>query len=101
MDAVPKGEGISILLRTMAPEMIVTDETGTHEEEMAICESINCGVKIMTTAHGYNERDVKNKKYLGSLIEEGVFERIIVLSNRMGISTIEKIISDGRVMRRA
>lgn len=100
MDAVPKSEGISMLLRTMAPEMIVTDETGSREEERAILESINCGVKIMTTAHGYNERDIKNKKYTGELASNGIFERIIVLSNRKGVATVEKIISDGRVMQR-
>lgn len=101
MDAVPKGEGISMLLRTMSPEIIVTDETGTPEEEAAICEMINCGVKIITTAHGYSDRDVRKRKYLGSLIENGIFERIIVLGNSKGIATVEKIISDGRVIRRA
>lgn len=101
MDAVPKGEGISMLLRTMSPEIIVTDETGSPGEEEAICEMINCGVKIITTAHGYSERDVRKRRYLGSLIENGIFERIIVLGNSKGIATVEKIISDGRVMRRA
>lgn len=101
MDAVPKGAGISMLLRTMSPEIIVTDETGTPEEEAAICEMINCGVKIITTAHGYSDRDVRKRKYLGSLIENGIFERIIVLGNSKGIATVEKIISDGRVIRRA
>lgn len=101
MDAVPKGEGISMLLRTMSPEIIVTDETGSAEEEAAICEMINCGVKIITTAHGYSDKDVRKRKYLGSLIENGIFERIIVLGNSKGIATVEKIISDGRVIRRA
>lgn len=101
MDAVPKGEGISMLLRTMSPEIIVTDETGSAEEEEAICEMINCGVKIITTAHGYSDKDVRKRKYLGSLIENGIFERIIVLGNSKGIATVEKIISDGRVIRRA
>ena len=85
----------------MAKEIIVTDETGTPEEEAAICEMINCGVKIITTAHGYSDRDVRKRKYLGSLIENGIFERIIVLGNSKGIATVEKIISDGRVIRRA
>lgn len=101
MDAVPKGEGISMLLRTMSPEIIVTDETGSAEEEAAICDMINCGVKIITTAHGYSERDIRRRKHLGSLVENGVFERIIVLGSSKGIATVEKIISDGRVMRRA
>ena len=100
MDGVPKGEGIMMLLRTMSPEVIITDETGREDEEKAISELINCGAKIITTAHGYSERDVLKRKYIGSLVENGTFERIIVLSGRQGPGTVEKIISDGRVMRR-
>lgn len=100
MDAVPKADGITMLLRTMSPEIIVTDETGSQEEERAICHLINCGVKIITTAHGYSEKDILNRQYLGSLVEKGIFERIIVLSNRSGVATVEKIITDGKVMRR-
>lgn len=100
MDCVPKGEGIMMLLRAMSPEIIITDETGREDEEKAISELINCGAKIITTAHGYSERDILKRKYLGSLVENGVFERIIVLSGRKGPATVEKIISDGRVMRR-
>ena len=100
MDAVPKGEGIMMLLRSMSPEIIITDETGREDEERAISELVNCGAKIITTAHGYSERDVSRRKYLGKMIEEGIFERIIVLSGRRGPATLEKIISDGRVMRR-
>ncbi len=100
MDAVPKEKGIMMLLRTMSPDIIVTDETGREEEGEAISELINCGVKIITTAHGYSEKDVSKCKYPGKLVESGVFERVIVLSNRNGAGTVEKIISDGRVIRR-
>lgn len=100
MDAVPKGDGIMMILRTMSPQIIVTDETGTKCEEEAICHLINCGVKIITTAHGYSEKDILRREHLGSLIEKGVFERIIVLSDRKGVATVEKIITDGKVIRR-
>ena len=99
MDAVPKAEGITMLLRTMSPEVIITDETGSAEENKAISEVINCGVKIITTAHGYSEKDVRRRSHIGQLIDEGIFERIIVLSGRNGPATLEKIITDGRVIR--
>ena len=44
------------------------------------------------------EKDILKREYLGSLASKGVFERIFVLSNRKGVATVEKIISDGRVM---
>lgn len=99
MDGVPKAKGINMLLRSMSPQLIATDETGTREEEEAICRLINAGAKIITTAHGYSEKDILNRKHLGSLVEKGVFERIIVLSNRKGVGTVEKIITDGKVIR--
>ena len=100
MDAVPKGEGIMMLLRTMAPEVIITDESNSYEEERAISEIINCGVKIITSAHGYSEKDILKRRHLGPLVRDGIFEKVIVLSSRKKIATVEKIISDGRVMQR-
>jgi len=99
MDSVPKAEGIRMLLRSMSPQIIATDETGSRDEEEAIYRLINAGAKIITTAHGYSERDLLAREHLGRLIEKGIFERIFVLSNRKGVATVEKIISDGRVMR--
>ena len=100
MDSVPKAQGIVMMLRSMSPEIIITDETGTLEEEQAVSRLINCGVKIITSAHGYSEKDVLQRQYPGALVEKGVFERIIVLSGHPHPGTVEKIITDGRVMRR-
>lgn len=98
LDGAPKAEGMRILLRTMAPDVIITDETGDKCEEEAIEDIINCGVKIITTAHGYSEKDVLKKKHLGALLEGGVFESVIVLSSRKGPATVEKIIKEGQVI---
>lgn len=98
MDSVPKAEGIRMLLRTMSPEIIITDETGDEEEEKAISHLINCGVKIITSAHGYSEKDLVGREFFGRLISRGVFERIFVLGRRDKKITVEKIITDGRRM---
>lgn len=95
MDCVPKAEGILMMLRTMAPEVIITDETGSRSEGDAIRSLVNCGAKIITTAHGYS--DGGSEKYA----DRDIFERIIILSGRNGPGTVEKIITDGRVIRRA
>ena len=100
MDCVPKSEGMVMMIRSMSPQIIATDETGSTADEEAILMCIGCGVKIITTAHGYNERDIFTRHYMDKLSENGVFERIIVLSDRDGPGTVEKIIADGRVIRR-
>ena len=99
MDSVPKANGIMMLLRTMSPEVIITDETGSAEEEKAIYNMINCGTKIITSAHGYSEKDPGSSEYIGRLTQRNVFERVIVVSSRLGAGTIEKIIADGKVIR--
>lgn len=95
MDCVPKAEGILMMLRTMAPEVIITDETGSRSEGDAIRSLVNCGAKIITTAHGYSDRSTQQYE------DRDIFERIIILSGRKGPGTVEKIITDGRVIRRA
>lgn len=88
----PKPEGIVMLLRGMNPEIIITDEIGTENDEKAILSTVNCGVKIICSAHGYDVEDVKRREGIGRLIDSKIFERIIVLSNKNGIGTVEKII---------
>ncbi|MBQ7976938.1 MAG: stage III sporulation protein AA [Clostridia bacterium] len=87
-----KHDGILMMLRSMSPQVVLTDEIGTTSDEEAIVKLINAGVKIICTAHGYNEKDVQRRKAIASLIEDNVFERIIVLSARNAPGTVEKIV---------
>jgi stage III sporulation protein AA len=87
-----KGEGINLLLRTMAPSAIFTDEIGNEEDERAIQKSINAGVKIVCTAHGYDEKDVCRRRALKTLLDEKVFERVIVLESEGKIGSVKKVI---------
>lgn len=51
-----KAEGMLYMLRSMSPEVIITDEIGTAEDLAAIREIKKRGVSIITTLHG---RDTK------------------------------------------
>lgn len=90
-DACPKAEGIMMLLRAMAPDVIITDEIGALPDAGAIYSLINAGVKIICSAHGYDRDDLMRREGISSLIRDGVFGRIIVLSRRNGAGTIEKL----------
>ncbi len=96
LDNCPKARGMLILIRSMSPEIIAVDEIGREEDVRAIGEAINAGVNLITTVHGIDLRGVKNRPSLASLIKTGVFKRYIILSKRMGIGTVERVIdSDG------
>lgn len=92
MKGAKKHDCMLSMLRSMAPQVLLTDEIGTSEDEWAILKLINSGVKVICTVHGYGERDLFERKCFRKLKNKGVFETIIVLSSRCGPGTVEKII---------
>lgn len=91
LDSCPKYEGMMMLLRSMAPDVISVDEIGRKEDYEALMQAVFCGVKIIATVHGNSYEDILNKPVLVKLIKERVFERIVVLKNRK----IENILDAG------
>lgn len=87
-----------MLIRSMSPEVIITDEIGRVEDVGAVLEAMNSGVKIITTAHSSNMDDAKYRPILAKLLEEKVFERIVILGNSLGVGTLEKIY-EGRTLK--
>lgn len=98
LDACPKQLGMSMLLRSMSPDVIITDEIGSSGDKEALMQVINAGVKIITTAHGYSISQLKLRKEVLSMLEEKVFERLVVLSSKNGPGTLEEVI-DGSSMK--
>jgi len=90
LDACPKAKGIIIMIRSMSPEIIVTDEIGRVEDADALLTAVNAGVKVIATIHGKDIEDLYKKNELKS-IHNNIFERIIVLSRSQGVGTVEGI----------
>ena len=79
VENVSKYQGMKILIRTMAPEIIACDEIGTKEDVLAIKEAMTAGIKGIFTIHGRNMEDLKNNKNIYPLIEDKEIEKIIFL----------------------
>ncbi|MGI6584397.1 MAG: stage III sporulation protein AA [Lutisporaceae bacterium] len=94
LDGCPKAEGIIMMIRSMSPEIVATDEIGRAEDADAITAAVNAGVKVITTIHGSNIADFINKHDLNR-IQKGVFERYIILSREKGAGTLEAVL-DGK-----
>lgn len=85
IDNVSKGIGMKMLVRSMAPQVIVADEIGTMEDVDAINYAICSGCKGIFTAHGDCIEDLYLNKFIKELIIGHVFEVIIFLeSNKKG-----------------
>ncbi len=95
MDGCPKVLGMEMLLRSMSPGIIITDELGTHGDRDAVLKVLNSGIKIIASAHGYNITELKMREELLSLIKSAAFERYIVLSSRNGPGTLEEVVDAG------
>ncbi|HOP68934.1 MAG: stage III sporulation protein AA [Dethiobacteria bacterium] len=101
LDACPKAEGMMMLLRSMAPQVIVTDEIGHEKDISAIEEIIHAGVTVIATAHGGSQEELLRRPGLRRLFQQQVFERVVFLGRSRGVGTVERIIDprSGRVLR--
>lgn len=91
LDGCPKAEGMLMLLRSMAPQVIATDEIGRREDVHALEEVLNAGVKVIFTVHGSSLKDISSRPALNYLFGLGVVERFIQLGRSRGAGTVEKI----------
>ncbi|MGE5593207.1 MAG: stage III sporulation protein AA [Betaproteobacteria bacterium] len=92
LDACPKAAGMIMLVRSMSPDLVVTDEIGREEDARAVREVMNAGVSIVATAHGESLEDVTRRPALRCLFEAQMFERMVTLSSADGPGTVEAIL---------
>lgn len=81
-----KGIGMKMLIRSMGPQIIATDEIGGVKDEEAMFEAVYSGVKLLLTAHGEEIKDVSK-----NIIDSKVFKNIVVLKNVDRPGELDKI----------
>lgn len=86
MNNCKKAIGMKMLIRSMGPQIVATDEIGGDDDEDAIFEATYSGVKLLLTAHGEKLNDV-SKNFLDSKI----FKNIIILKNQNRPGELDKI----------
>ncbi|CCX58992.1 putative uncharacterized protein [Blautia hydrogenotrophica CAG:147] len=79
LDGCPKAEGMMMLIRSMAPQVVAVDELGDYEDIHAIESVVHCGCKLLATVHGNSLEDLRRKPLFQRLMEERVFERYLLL----------------------
>ena len=61
LDNIPKAIGMTMLIRSMSPKVIVADEIGKEEEISAINYAVCSGIKGIFTAHGASLEEISIK----------------------------------------
>ncbi len=87
---VDKAQGMQMAVRSMAPQVVCTDEIGGTEDIEAIKYLCKCGVSYITTMHGDSLKDITSGK-MKELLDNGYLDTVIILSNKAGIGSIDKI----------
>lgn len=94
-DGYPKGEGITSAVRVMSPEIIICDEIGGKKDCDAILDSVNSGVKFISSVHGSSIEEILKRSNIAKLISNGIFQYGVLLGsgNRLGeIIEIQKLV---------
>lgn len=97
MDGCPKAEGMMMLVRSMAPEVLAVDEIGSREDIKALETALFCGCRLLATVHGSSLSDLRSRPQFERLLEEKVFERYLILYNAERTGMIRDILDrEGR-----
>lgn len=82
ISGLDKLSGALLLLRSMTPQIIASDEISAPNDIAAIEEIFGCGTGIMATAHAENEKDLQKRPAYRRLVEQGIFTRTLVIRRR-------------------
>ncbi len=92
LDGCPKDIGMMMAIRSLSPQVIITDEIGTQADAGAVMECIHAGVHIISTAHAESLEELRRRPILRKLMADGVFKLVIILSRRNGPGNIDQVI---------
>jgi len=91
LDACPKALGMMLLLRAMSPKVIAIDELGNEAEMEAVKSILACGSSVIATMHGNSLEDIKRRKGMEKLLQQGCFEVMLLLGKEQGHCVVRGI----------
>ncbi|AOQ24269.1 hypothetical protein MTAT_09110 [Moorella thermoacetica] len=101
LDRCPKAAGMLMLLRSMGPEVIATDEIGRPEELAALQDVLHAGVTMLASVHAGSLEELQHRPGWGPLLKQGFWQRLVLLGRTLGPGTIEGVFSgDHRTLKR-
>ena len=82
IDLCPKHIALRYLVRSMAPDVVVTDEVGDLRDAGAILDARRCGVAVIASAHGAALTEAMRRPALRAMV--GAFDLAALLEGRPG-----------------
>lgn len=91
ISGVLKADGVFMALRSLSPEVIITDEIGKPEDLDALKEVANSGVVMIATAHAPDLDSLLHRMFFRQLFEARLFDAYVVLSAQLGRITVAQV----------
>lgn len=92
LDGCPKDIGMMMAIRSLSPQVIITDEIGQAGDAQAMLECIKAGVAVIASAHANQLDQLRQRPYLKDIMQSEVFPLVVLLSRRGGPGTMEQIV---------
>lgn len=91
LDCCPKAEGMIMLIRSMAPDIIAVDEIGSDADINAIEKAVYCGCRFIGTVHGSSLEEILDKPALKRVLEKKIFKRFVILKKGKRVGELKGI----------
>ena len=78
-------------IRSMSPDVIITDELDLSNDLNIIKQAVNCGVNIVATIHAKNIMQLRQKEEFEDVLRKKYFSRFVILNNDNGPGTLSEI----------
>lgn len=85
---VDKATALRLLLRSMAPQVLVTDEVGRPRDVGALLDAARCGVGLLASAHAADLREAAMRPALRALFDARAFDRCVLLDAGAGVTGV-------------
>lgn len=82
LDGCPKREGMMMLIRSMAPQVLAVDELGGEEDLRALRTASSCGCRLLATVHGESPAEIRDNNNMRNIILSDLFDRYVVLTRK-------------------
>lgn len=83
VDGLPKAAAIERLIRTMAPQVVITDEIGDEKDVACLREAARKGIAIVASAHA-SSIEAFEQTPAGQLLIKRIFSMAVFLDGRPG-----------------
>jgi len=88
LSGVDKTRAFSMLLRAMAPQVIVSDEIGCDADVWAVMDAVRCGVGLLASAHARSMEEASRRPAIRQMMQVGAFDVYVLLGRRASVSGI-------------